>query len=183
MKNITVFGGSHPTPIDYEQAVRLGKLLGEASFNVLTGGYIGTMEAVSQGAAQTGVNVIGVTCSQIEAWRPAKPNAWVKEERKYPTLRQRLFALIEQCDAAIALPGGPGTLAEIAMMWNHVIVATMPAKPIILVGIGWKTTFDQFFQTLGEYIPIEQRNWLSFAPDVDTAVDYLLNIAQAENCR
>ena len=183
MKNITVFGGSRPTPIDYEQAVRLGKLLGEAGFNVLTGGYMGTMEAVSQGAAQTGVNVIGVTCDQIEAWRPVKANAWVKEERRYPSLRQRLYALMEQCDAAIALPGGPGTLAEIALMWNHLLIASIPAKPLILVGEGWKTTFEQFFQALGEYTPAEQRKWLSFAPDADAAVDQLLNLIQSGNYR
>ena len=35
---------------------------------------------------------------------------WVKEEIKKKTLIERLQVLIEGCDAAIALPGGPGTL-------------------------------------------------------------------------
>ena len=48
---ISVFGGSltQPEEPQYEQALQLGKILGEAKHTVLTGGYIGTMEAVSQG--------------------------------------------------------------------------------------------------------------------------------------
>ncbi len=180
MKNITVFGGSNPTASDYEQAASLGQLLGKAGFNILTGGYIGTMEAVSRGAAQAGAHVIGVTCDQIEAWRPVQPNAWVIEERRYPTILQRLYALIEQCDAAIALPGGPGTLAEISLMWNHLLIKAIPTKPLILVGSGWKSTFNSFFSEMGTYIPSEQKKWLLFAPDVNHAVDILVNLSKSE---
>ena len=114
--NITVFGGSHPkigSPA-YAEAYELGKLLAQAGHAVLTGGYIGTMEAVSCGAAEAGGHVIGVTCDEIEKWRGVKANAWVREERHFQTLEQRLIELVHACDAAIALPGGPGTLTEIA---------------------------------------------------------------------
>ena len=148
MKIITVFGGSRPTPKDSQQAERLGQRLGEAGLSVMTGGYIGTMEAVSRTASQAGSHVIGITCDQIEAWRPVKPNSWITEERRFPTLRERLYTLMDDCDAAIALPGGPGTLAEIAMMWNHLLIESIPPKPLILVGDGWKSTIDQFFYSL-----------------------------------
>ena len=109
-KRITVFGGSQPRPGDpaYQEALRLGQLLGQAGYAVLTGGYIGTMEAVSRGASENGGHVIGVTCDEIESWRPVKPNPWVQEELRFPTLRQRLYALIDECHAALALPGGIG---------------------------------------------------------------------------
>ncbi|HWQ84126.1 MAG TPA: hypothetical protein VN363_06135, partial [Anaerolineales bacterium] len=86
MSNITVFGGSQIQPgmPDYLAAQRLGGLLAMAGHCVLTGGYIGAMEAVSRGAAEAGGHVIGVTCAEIEAWRPGKANAWVKEERCFP---------------------------------------------------------------------------------------------------
>lgn len=45
---VTVFGGASPTEPDYNAALRLGRLLGQAGCSVLTGGYIGTMEAVSR---------------------------------------------------------------------------------------------------------------------------------------
>lgn len=173
--NVSVFGGSQPREGDaaYKEARLLGELLARAGHSVLTGGYIGTMEAVSRGAAEAGGHVIGVTCEEIEAWRAVKANAWVKEERRKKTLLERLQVLIEDCDAAIALPGGPGTLAEIALTWNLMIVESRHRSPLILVGGGWQSTFDQFFRELDAYTPVHQRDLLQFAPDVHTAVKLL----------
>ena len=167
---MTVFGGARTPDAAYQQALQLGQLLGEAGYTVLTGGYIGSMEAVSRGAAEKGAHVIGVTCEEIEAWRKFGPNAWVKEEMRFKTLNERLFALIEECDAALALPGGPGTLAEIAIMWNKLITGALAPRPLILIGDGWQSTFDQFFASLGVFTPEEQRRFLYFAPDIQAAV-------------
>jgi uncharacterized protein (TIGR00730 family) len=174
---VTVFGGSLPKPGDlaYREAQRLGSLLGEAGYTVLTGGYIGTMEAVSRGAAEAGGNVIGVTCEEIEAWRPGRANPWVTEEMRFQTLRERLFALIDTANAAIALPGGPGTLTEISLMWNQMITRSLPLRPLILVGSGWKATFEGFFTHLGKYIPAAQQELLEFSPDVEDAFQRLEN--------
>jgi uncharacterized protein (TIGR00730 family) len=173
--NITVFGGAQPQPNSpaYEEARLLGELLVQHGHTVLTGGYIGTMEAVSRGAHEAGGHVVGVTCEDIENWRKVKANAWVKEERRKKTLIERLQALIEECDAAIALPGGAGTLTEISLMWNLMIVESLPRRPLILIGSGWQSTFDQFFQSFETYMPIHQRDLLRFAKDVETAVKFL----------
>jgi hypothetical protein len=173
--NITVFGGAQPQPNSpaYEEARLLGELLAQRGHTVLTGGYIGTMEAVSRGAHEAGGHVIGVTCEDIENWRKVKANAWVKEERRKKTLIERLQALVDGCDAAIALPGGAGTLAEVSLMWNLMIVESLPRSPLILVGGGWQSTFDQFFQSFETYMPVHQRELLRFAKDVETAVKLL----------
>jgi len=173
--NITVFGGAQPLAGEsaYIEAMRLGRLLGAAGHTVLTGGYIGTMEAVSRGAAEAGGHVIGVTCEEIETWRKVGPNAWVQEIRRYQSLRERLFALIDGCDAALALPGGAGTLAEIALMWNQMIVEAIPPKPLILIGLGWQTIFEALFSCQGGYIPARDRLHLSFAGDVEEAIHEL----------
>ena len=165
---VTVFGGSKPRSSDpaYEQAYQLGKMLGTAGYTVLTGGYIGTMEAVSRGAAEAGGHVIGVTCDEIEAWRPVTPNPWVLQENRFPTLNQRLNALIQDCEAAIALPGGIGTLAEIAVMWSQLQTGASTPKPLILIGRGWQATLDAFYQSLGLYIAEKDRMWVQMAPDV-----------------
>jgi uncharacterized protein (TIGR00730 family) len=170
--NVTVFGGSQPPPGSpaYNEACELGRLLAEQGHTVLTGGYIGTMEAVSRGANEAGGHVIGVTCADIEAWRPIKPNPWVQEERRFPTLQERLNELIRACDAAIALPGGPGTLTEISLAWNLMIIHSMPAKPLILIGAGWNSVFDIFFTEFGSYMPVNQREYIHFAPDINEAV-------------
>lgn len=169
--HITVFGGSLPIRGEpaYDDAFELGRLLGTAGYSVLTGGYIGTMEAVSRGAAEAGGHVIGVTCDEIEAWRPVKPNQWVQEERRYPSLRERLSGLIDGCDAAIALPGGVGTLAEIAMLWAQMQVFSIQPRPLILVGNGWQATMEMFFASLGRYVPENTQQSVFFASDISAA--------------
>ena len=173
--NISVFGGSQTKEGDtaYAEAMELGRLLAQRGHTVLTGGYMGTMEAVSRGAHEAGGHVIGVTCEDIETWRPINANRWVKEERRMKTLVERLHTLIHESDAAMALPGGAGTLTEVALMWNLMIVESLHRRPLILVGRGWQSTFDQFFHEFHTYMPVHQRDLLHFAKDVHTAVQQL----------
>ena len=131
------------------------------------------MEAVSRGASEAGGHVVGITCTQIERWRSVDPNAWVVEERKKETLLDRLEALIQECQAALALPGGPGTLVEIALTWNLMIIGAMPRRPLILIGEGWQTVFDQVYRSFDEYIPSPQKELVQFTPDVRSAVELL----------
>jgi uncharacterized protein (TIGR00730 family) len=172
---VSVFGGSQPKEGDaaYAEAQGLGRLLAQRGHIVLTGGYIGTMEAVSRGACEAGGHVIGVTCEDIETWRAVKPNNWVMEEIRKKTLIERLHALIHESDAAFALPGGAGTLTEIALMWNLMIVESLHRRPLILIGDGWQSVFDQFFQGFDAYMPVHQREILRFAKDAQTAVNML----------
>jgi uncharacterized protein (TIGR00730 family) len=170
---VTVFGGARPTPPHYQDAYRLGQLLGQAGHTVLTGGYVGTMEAVSRGANEAGAHVIGVTCEEIENWRKVGPNAWVREELRFRTLRERLYALLEQSDAAIALPGGAGTLTEITMLWNHLLIRALPPRKLILIGAAWQKTFQALFTAAPEYYSTEDQAWLLFAPDVESAARML----------
>jgi uncharacterized protein (TIGR00730 family) len=163
--NITVFGGARPKPAElaYEQAENLGKILAEAGHTVLTGGYCGTMEAASKGAAAAGGHVVGVTCDEIERWRHQGANQWVKEEWRCATLQERMISLMDHCDAAIALPGGAGTLAEITLLWNRLIVRSTPCRLLILVGEGWKTSFSVIFDTQGNHLGVMERQQLVFA--------------------
>lgn len=172
---ISVFGGSQTREGDtaYIEGVELGRLLAERGYIVLTGGYIGMMEAVSRGAKEAGGHVIGVTCEDIEAWRPIKANAWVMEEIRKKTLEERLHSLIHESDAAFALPGGPGTLTEISLMWNLMILESLHRRPLILIGDGWESVFDQLFKGLDAYVPAHQREILKFAKDAQTAVEIL----------
>ncbi len=173
--NITVFGGAQPVPGEniYIEAMRLGRLLGSAGHTVLTGGYIGTMEAVSRGACEAGGHVVGVTCQEIENYRSIGPNTWVLEERRFTTLRERLFALIDGCDAALALPGGAGTLAEITLMWNEMIIGAIKIRPLILIGTGWQDVFEEVFSSQDAYIPEDARHLLTFVDNIEEAVQEL----------
>jgi uncharacterized protein (TIGR00730 family) len=170
--NISIFGGSSPTvgTSAYQQAYALGKNLALDGHTVLTGGYIGIMEAVSRGAADAGGHVIGVTCRKIEAWRPVKANSWVQEERQKETLQERLLELIEECDLCMALPGGPGTLTEISLCWNLMIIKAIPKKPLILIGYEWEHVMEKFYSILNPYIQPSQQELILFASDTNEAL-------------
>ena len=149
--NITVFGGSQPKEGDdaYQEALELGRLLALAGHTV-SDRRLHRHDGGGQprSLVEAGGHVIGVTCEDIEKWRPVKPNRWIKEERRFETLQERLNALILGCDAAIALPGGPGTLTEIALTWNLMIVESLPRRPLVLVGKGWQTVLNQFMNII-----------------------------------
>jgi len=172
---LTIFGGSSPLPEskEYQFAYNLGYALALAGHTVLTGGYMGTMEATSKGAAEAGGHVIGVTCEEIERWRKRSHNPWVKEEWKLETLHERMIKLIDSCDTAIALPGGPGTLAEIVLMWNRIQIEAIPSVPIILVGDEWKNIFSLFYQELNGYIPPSSIETIKFANTIEEIISYL----------
>ena len=177
--NVTIFGGSEPKAGSqaYEEASELGDMLAQQGHVVITGGYMGTMEAVSRGASNCGGHVVGVTCNEIENWRKASKNQWVKEERRKETLSERLSELISSCDAAMALPGGAGTLTEISLMWNLMTVESLPRRPLILIGRGWQSVFDQFFAQFENYTSTSSRELLYFAEDIKTAVEILEKFA------
>ncbi len=173
--NITVFCSSASIAGDpaYTEALRLGQLIATKGHTVLTGGYIGSMEAVSRGAAEAGGRVIGVTCEEIESWRPVRANPWVQEERRFTTMRQRLFALMDGCDAALALPGGVGTLAEVTVTWSQMLTGAITSRPLVLIGPGWRETMGTFWRVFDPHVPVRYRSLLSFAGNVDEAMSYL----------
>lgn len=140
---IIVFGGQRVSEgsLLYKQAYRLGSLLARAGYAVATGGYQGVMEAVSRGARDTGGHVVGYTCDIFDAMQP---NPWLSEERRTPTLTARIERMAREGDAFIALHGGIGTLAEITVVWNLLLVNTLGPKPFLLVGPEWKHVLNTF---------------------------------------
>jgi uncharacterized protein (TIGR00730 family) len=171
---ISVFGSSAPQPgsADYEMARDLGRRLAQAGFIVQTGGYVGVMEGASQGANEAGGHVIGVTCDQIEAFRPLKANPWVKEEIRHLTLRERVLYLVDHCDGITVMPGGIGTLSELALAWSFAQVGEMSPKPIIPIGGLWQRTLAAFIDRA--YVRPEHFALLSPVRTVAEAVEVLV---------
>jgi predicted Rossmann-fold nucleotide-binding protein len=127
------------------------------------------MEAASRGANEAGGHVIGSTCTQLEEWRNVKANDWVKEEWRFATLRERMYALIDNCDAAIIMPGGVGTLAELAVMWNEEIISPKSPRVMVLVGKGWQKTIAVFLEEFYDYVHQTDQKRVYFAEDINSA--------------
>ena len=138
---VAVFGASASRPGDghYEDGERCGRLLAEAGFGVVTGGYGGLMEAVSKGAASVDGHVLGVTAPALFPERPGG-NEFLTEEWRAAHLMERIHELTEVSVASIALHGSIGTLTELAAAWNLAFIgrrAGSEPKPVITVGERW----------------------------------------------
>jgi uncharacterized protein (TIGR00725 family) len=152
-RTIAVFGASRSLSGDphFEEAVLCGQLLARAGFAVATGGYAGTMEAVSQGARLAGGHVIGVTAPSVFPGRIGA-NEYVVEERKARSIVERMSLLIEESDGAIALWGSLGTATELLVAWNIAFVAPFSGgtrKPIVAVGEPWISIIPSLEESLG----------------------------------
>jgi uncharacterized protein (TIGR00730 family) len=173
-RTISVFGGSAPTADSaaYEMAMRLGALIAAAGWRVASGGYEGSMEAVSRGARQAGGQALGVTCDVFER-AGLKPNAWVSEVVHLSTLRERLYYLVNECDAAVALPGGIGTLSEVAFTWSLMQAGEIAAKPLILVGPEWNRTVLAFLDSQAGMVRPRDLELVTLCPTVEAAIEEL----------
>jgi len=141
-KIITIFGTGKANPKDsaYMLAYQTGSLLAQAGFTIANGGYGGTMLAAAKGAAEAGGEIIGVTCS---AFKESCANEYITREIVARSLDERLDTLIKLGEGYVVLPGGTGTLLELAKVWELKNKGFLKAdRPIILVGEFWKPLLD-----------------------------------------
>lgn len=133
---VTIFGSSLPSRGDraYVQAERLGLAIARRGWVVCSGGYGGTMAAVAQGARRAGGEAIGVTC----ALYGGLPNPYISHHEEAMDLLARLARLLQLGDAYVVLPGGSGTLLELALVMEYLHKRLMPPKPVLLFGRYWR---------------------------------------------
>lgn len=110
-------------------AERVGGLLVNAGYDICSGGYTGVMEAASRGAKHAGGEVIGVTC---KSFSKRTPNSYLTKNIVTEDLPERISTLMRIADGYIILDGGIGTLAELLLAWNLVVLGDK--KPVIIVG-------------------------------------------------
>ena len=142
---VGVLGSARLTEDDarWTQAHKLGMLLAEAGFAVVTGGYGGLMAAVSRGAHERGGRVIGLP---MQHWAGIEPNSWNAELRWSTNYGTRISHILH-CDAVIALPGGVGTLSEMAMVWAA-SQTEEHALPLVLLGDCWPPLIESIGERL-----------------------------------
>jgi len=162
---IGVMGSARLTESDewWTRAHQLGVLLAGKGFVVVTGGYGGLMAAVSRGAYEAGGRVIGLT---MQHWTNVEPNQWNADLRWSRSYGTRLNHLLN-CDGVIALPGGVGTLSEMAIVWAA-SQTEGHALPLVLLGDCW----PPIIQSMRENLVISERdlNLLRFAASPEEAI-------------
>jgi uncharacterized protein (TIGR00725 family) len=168
-KRITVFGGSRckPDSEEYQEALKLGRLLVETGFEVASGGYSGVMEAISRGAHEAGGHVIGITMQQFTD----VPNPYLKKIEPSADFYARLQKLIQESAGYIALRGGMGTVTEISLVWNKLVMHVLPRRPLILLGSCWPPAIDCLRQHL--VVSDDDLQHLTFVATAEEAVQVL----------
>lgn len=168
-KTITIFGTGRAVPGDstYALGYEVGKVLAETGFTIANGGYGGTMLAAAEGAAAAGGEIIGVTCS---AFGRSLANKYVTRQIVTKSLDERLDTLIKLGQGYVVLPGGTGTLLELAKVWELKNKGFLQAdKPIILVGGFWKPLVD-----LVATADTDSRGYLHFAAGAEQVKGFLI---------
>jgi uncharacterized protein (TIGR00730 family) len=162
---IGVMGSARLTETDerWTQAHQLGVILAGKGFVIVTGGYGGLMAAVSRGAHEMGGRVVGLP---MQHWANVKPNKWNADLRWSSNYGTRLNHLLS-CDGVIALPGGVGTLSEMAIVWAA-SQTEGHALPLVLLGDCWPPIIQSMRENLilsdGDF------NLLRFAASPEEAV-------------
>lgn len=118
----------------FKAAEELGRWMGENGHTLVFGGCnLGLMECVAKAVHGAGGRTIGVVPTIIERGGKASPSMDVCIPCDNLSDRKELMTV--QCDAAVALPGGLGTLDEVFTMAASATIG-YHHKPIVLLNAG-----------------------------------------------
>lgn len=182
MRKVCVFGTYKDLrKKERDDIIRLGKLLAENNIIVVSGGFGGSMEDVSEGAKSAGGKTIGVTYYKDEDPSYKRTNEFIDEEVRTKNIFERIDKMMQISDGFIALQGGTGTLLELAAILEHVNKGMMPPKPIIAIGNFWKGVVNNLRdeEILSEEAKVKLNvarcsELITFAKDTDKAVKEIL---------
>ena len=115
IKNISVFCGAHlgNNPIYASEAKKIAEVIVEKGMNVVFGGGdVGLMGVVSHTAIDNGGEVLGISLQSLYELELTNPR--IQEVVVAKTLLERKDIFMQRSDAFIVLPGGVGSLDELA---------------------------------------------------------------------
>lgn len=115
IKNISIFCGAHEgnNPIYAKEATKIATLIANEGINVVFGGgNVGLMKIVSDTAIDNGVDALGISLKSLYELELSNPR--LKEVIVADTLLERKDFFMQKSDAFIVLPGGVGSLDELA---------------------------------------------------------------------
>lgn len=132
-KGVSIFGSARVQPgsTAYDQAEQIGRLLVEAGFPVITGGGGGVMEAGNKGASEAGGHSVGLNI-ELPFEQMPNPYANVRLNFRYFFVRKVIF--VKYSMAYVVMPGGFGTLDELAESLTLIQTHRIRPFPVILVG-------------------------------------------------
>lgn len=144
-KKIAVYCGSSSgnDPTYHQHAYEMGKTLAEMGIELIYGGGgIGLMKSVADGVIKNGGLVTGVITHQLKNLELAHPE--IQRTHVTESMHQRKHLMASLADGFVALPGGWGTLEELAEVttWTQL---NLQMKPVGLLNVnGYYNPFIQW---------------------------------------
>ncbi|MBE7530835.1 MAG: TIGR00730 family Rossman fold protein [Chloroflexi bacterium] len=128
---VSIFGSARVLPgeAQYETAVTVARLLGEAGFSIITGGGPGIMEAGNKGARQAGVTSVGLN---IELPFEQRLNPYVDVGKEFRYFFTRKVMLLKYAQGLVIFPGGFGTMDEMFETLTLIQTGKIKNFPVVL---------------------------------------------------
>jgi len=170
---VSIYGSARLKPGEalYDQVVETARQLGDLGFSIITGGGPGVMEAANRGAAEAGVQSVGLNISLPQE---QVCNAYATHSITFHHFFVRKVMLVKYATAFVIMPGGLGTLDELTEVLTLIQTEKVKPLPVILYGSEfWKGFLDWLRATvLGhEFISEEDFDLLRVCDDPATVVD------------
>jgi uncharacterized protein (TIGR00730 family) len=175
MRRICIFCGASPGKgtryVDLARSVGAG-LASRGIGIVYGGGRVGLMGAVADAALDAGGEVLGVIPRNLVDRELAHPR--LTELFVVSTLHERKARMSELADGFIALPGGLGTLEELAevVSWAQL---ELHSKPIGLLGVDgyWSSLLAWLDHAVSEeFIAPRHRDLVAVRPHLEDLLDH-----------
>ena len=178
MKNISIFCGAHKgrNPEYAKAAESIAKAIAKKGINIVFGGgNVGLMKIISDTALDNGVEVLGISLKSLHALELVNPR--VDEIVVADTLLDRKDEFMSRSDAFIVLPGGVGSLDELAeiMASNQLGIINKPVGILNTEGY-YDHLLNWFNKAVDEgFISSKNLNELLVADSPDELIDMITN--------
>jgi uncharacterized protein (TIGR00730 family) len=174
MRRVCVFCGSSPgkNPAYLESARAMGRTLAARGIGlVYGGGSVGLMGALADAALADGAEVVGVIPRALQLRELA--HGGLTSLHVVGSMHERKAKMAELAQGFVALPGGLGTLEELAeiLTWAQL---GLHARPIGLLDVAgyWSHVVAFLDRAVEEgFVPPEHRRLLAVAEDPATLLD------------
>lgn len=178
MKSISIFCGAHEgnNPKYAQSAKIVSETIAKKGINVVFGGgNVGLMKIISDTALDNGVEVLGISLKSLHALELANPR--LSEIVVTETLLDRKDEFMSRSDAFVVLPGGVGSLDELAeiMASNQLGIINKPVG--ILNTEGYYDHLLKWFDKAVEegFISSANLKELLVSEDPQELVDLIVN--------
>lgn len=179
-RKVAIFGSARtkPTEPEYKTCVRFAERMKEEGFMTITGAGPGIMAAGNEGAGKDysfGLNI----ALPFET----SANAFINNDEKlidFNYFFTRKLSFVKEADAAVAFPGGVGTMDELFEALTLIQTGKATVYPIVLVDAKGGTYWKFWMQFMQEHLLrqklISETDFALFniTDNIEEAVDVIL---------